>query len=198
MSIKPASFSRVSDPETEPVTLDEVKVHLRLDSDLDDDYLSSLIKAAREWAEDFTGRVFITQTWRAKYGSWPSDRVFVLPAPPVQSVESITYVDADDADIEVDSDLYNLELNQTPALVQMTQAAGAPTLSRNRVSSIVVELTCGYGDEAVTTPERVKSAMKLTIAHWYFNRVSVNVGNIVNKVPLSAEALLTQLRIRPT
>ena len=52
----------VTGPAIEPVTIVEVKSHLRLDIDDDNIVLSSLIKAARVWAENYTGRMFIQRT----------------------------------------------------------------------------------------------------------------------------------------
>jgi hypothetical protein len=60
------ALERVTDPDIEPVTLAEMKRHLRefdsvtsADSDITD-----LIVGAREWVEDYTGRALIDQTWR--------------------------------------------------------------------------------------------------------------------------------------
>lgn len=60
------TLERVSDPEIEPVTLAEMKLHLRAFSSVTDDdaQLSSLIKGAREWLEDYTGRAMVDQSWR--------------------------------------------------------------------------------------------------------------------------------------
>ena len=46
-----------------------------------------------------------------------------------------------------------------------------------------------YGT-ADDVPEAIKAAMKLMIGHWYLNRESVQVGNIVTAFPLAVEALL--------
>ena len=54
-------------PETEPVSLNEAKAFLRVDSDEDDNYITSLIKTAREWCEDYQHRAYITQTWELNF-----------------------------------------------------------------------------------------------------------------------------------
>lgn len=60
------TLERVLDPEIEPVTLAEMKLHLRGFSSVTDDnaQITGLIKGAREWVEDYTGRALIDQTWR--------------------------------------------------------------------------------------------------------------------------------------
>lgn len=59
-------LERVSNPEIEPVTLAEMKLHLRTfgTDTTEDDKITGLIVAAREWAEDYTGRALVDQTWR--------------------------------------------------------------------------------------------------------------------------------------
>ncbi len=67
-------LERVSGPAVEPITLAEAKQQCRVTdittgsppvaSHPDDDQISGLIVAAREWAEEFTGRALIEQSWR--------------------------------------------------------------------------------------------------------------------------------------
>lgn len=59
-------LERVTQPEIEPITLAETKRYLRMFDDVtaEDDDISVLITAAREWVEDYTGRALVDQTWR--------------------------------------------------------------------------------------------------------------------------------------
>lgn len=60
------TLERVTQPEIEPVTLAEMRRHLRSFDDVtdEDDDIEALMIGAREWAEDYTGRALIDQTWR--------------------------------------------------------------------------------------------------------------------------------------
>lgn len=49
-------------PTREPLTVIEVRDALRLDDDVDETLVMSFIIAAREWAENYTGRALITRT----------------------------------------------------------------------------------------------------------------------------------------
>ncbi len=83
-------------PTEEPITLDEAKLHLRVEIDDDDTLILGMIKAAREYAEVVTHRRLITQTWRYYLDSWPEDKDYIeMPFPPLQSISSITYTDCD-------------------------------------------------------------------------------------------------------
>ena len=57
-------LERLTQPEMEVVTLAEMKRHLRLFSSVTDEDadITALIVAAREWVEDYTGRVLVDQT----------------------------------------------------------------------------------------------------------------------------------------
>lgn len=54
----------ITPPLTLPVTLDQIKTHLKIETDADDAYLLELAVAAVEFVQAETGRCLITQTWR--------------------------------------------------------------------------------------------------------------------------------------
>lgn len=99
------ALTLVTDVTEEPVSLDEEKAHLRLDTDDDDAYLAGCISAARIWVEGQTHRAILPQTWDYTIDyDWPQyggyDRI-VLPLRPVKAIAatspevfSITYVDS--------------------------------------------------------------------------------------------------------
>jgi uncharacterized phiE125 gp8 family phage protein len=58
-------------PAVEPLSLDEAKLHVRQDSTADDDLITTLIQAAREYCEDFCHRAFVTQTWQLLLDHFP-------------------------------------------------------------------------------------------------------------------------------
>ena len=94
----------VTGPTTEPITLAEVKTHLRVTQDLDDSLLTASIKAARQEFEEYTERQILAATWRLYLPDFPGydsgyyrrrSNVLYLPNPPLVSVDSVKYLDAD-------------------------------------------------------------------------------------------------------
>jgi hypothetical protein len=74
------TIRRVTPPATEPVTLDEAKDHLRLETGLDDAYVTKLIKRARELLEKLCWRAFLLQTWELTLpGFRGGDRLEMAP-----------------------------------------------------------------------------------------------------------------------
>jgi len=70
----------ISPPAVEPVTLDEAKAHLKVDTTDDDALIATLISAARAKAEWHTGRAFVTQGWTLWLDRWPAADCQYLPA----------------------------------------------------------------------------------------------------------------------
>jgi hypothetical protein len=64
------SLVRVTEPAVNPVTLEEAKAHLRIDSDAEDDLISALITAATRWAEDYCDRTFCYTQWKMSVDSF--------------------------------------------------------------------------------------------------------------------------------
>ncbi len=65
-------------PALEPVSLADVKAHLRVDHDDDDALLTAAIVAARVHVESATRRVLIEQEWRIYLDRWPRKRILRL------------------------------------------------------------------------------------------------------------------------
>lgn len=59
-------------PTAEPVSVADAKLALRIDGSEFDALLPGLIAAARQVAEQETGRLFVQQTWRTEFADWPA------------------------------------------------------------------------------------------------------------------------------
>jgi uncharacterized phiE125 gp8 family phage protein len=187
------ALRRIVPPNVEPITVDEAKAHLRVEHAEDDDLIGSLIGAAREWAEGFTGRKLITQTWSVWLPAWPPAR-FRVPLSPVQSVMSIVYTPVGGTATTVSVDTYALAPDET---LWLARGSAWPSGEILLPEGVTITVKVGYGDAATSVPKRFTQAMLLMIGHWYGHRESVNIGNITSEIPLGAEMLLWQERIVP-
>src|SRR5579871_4837979 len=104
-------LQRIAPPTALAVTAAYVKMHTRIDTDVDDDYLEELlIPAAIGLAENYLRRSFITQTWTLTLDSFPGPSLMgvpqgvsyslpghaiILERPPIQSITSIEYIGLD-------------------------------------------------------------------------------------------------------
>src|SRR5262245_27210237 len=83
----------ITPPASEPISLTLAKSHLRVDHTDDDTLITAQIAGARFFAEKFTARAFITQTWELVIDQFPTNEI-KIPLPPLQTVNHIKYDDA--------------------------------------------------------------------------------------------------------
>lgn len=180
-----------TEPATEPVTLDKAKLHLKVDCDADDTYITTLIKVARKYAEQFQGRSYITQTLELRLDKFPC-RLIELPRPPSISVTSIKYVDSAGDTQTLDASKYTTDFNSYVARIVPAFNQIWPT-TRQVIDAVTIEYVAGYGD-ADAVPETIKQAILLLIGVWYENRVPISEAT-TSEIPFAVTALLTMEKV---
>jgi uncharacterized phiE125 gp8 family phage protein len=175
-------------PAIEPVTLDEAKAHLKVDTTDDDALIGTLICAARSKAEWNTGRAFITQGWTLAADCWPQDNVFELPFPPLQSVGSVTAYALDDTATVLDPSTWQADTVSAPARLALKTNA-SPPVNLRALNAIEIVFTAGYGDSESDVPALIREAILEIVADMYVNRGDTD------EIPLAAMALLAPYRI---
>ena len=159
-------------PAEEPLELEEVKHHLRIDETDDDTLIESLITVARLNAESITRRALITQTWKYYLQDWPDVEYIELPYPPLQSVSSVKYTDyAGTVTTLTENTDYVVDIKQEPGRVVLDYGKEWPTATLDVTSPIEIIYICGYG-----TPEDIdeplKIGMKIDVSDMYEHRES--------------------------
>lgn len=196
------SVRLITPPTVEPVDLDSLKRHLRVEHAEDDGLILTLGKAAREWAEMFTRRAFMTQTWERTLNQFCP--VIALPYPPLQSVSSVTYVDGDGVTQTIASSAYTVDTTGSDfAKVYPAFQEEWPTDLRAHPRGVAVRFVVGYGAVpetlaaplAASAPAVACQAIKLLTGDLYKNREESIVGNIVSKVPFAVRTLLSSIRV---
>jgi uncharacterized phiE125 gp8 family phage protein len=139
-----------SAPASEPVSLSDIKKHLRgVNSSADDDTLTTKIKAAREWVENHTSRALINQTWRMSIERFPNlywdDHLYIkIPRSPVIAISSIEYVATDGTTTTLSSSSYLLRKDSNRAFVSLAYGQSWP-VTRYQDFPIQINFTAGYG-----------------------------------------------------
>ncbi len=180
----------ITPPASEPISLDELKEHLRFDSDEEDTLLARLISTARGHVEAATKRVLITQTWRAFLDRWPVKRRVILPVAPVASIAEVRVLnDAGDASV-ISASSYMLEKARVPNMMILQSAILAPTAYAN---GIEIDMSCGYG-AANAVPAPLREAVLRLAGQWFEQRV--DTGRLTLNAPSSViEALMAPYRV---
>ncbi len=210
----------VTQPSVEPVTLDEAKLFCRIDGNTQNELVSGLITAAREYAEAFTKRAFITTTFRQSLDRFPGlftntmqfprnnpmfeaihAQKIKLYRPPLISVDHIEYKDA--SGVKQTLQPFNADNNPTgfmvdadnePASVYPAPGTSWPISYLIVPNNVKVIFSAGYGDSADAVPEGIKTAIKQLVAHWFEHRESVGEAKVV-EVPQAVDMLLTTHKI---
>ena len=158
----------------------------------EDDLIDSLIVAARQWAENFTRRAFITQSWTLTLDAFPSE--IILPRPLAITVTTLKYFDTNGVQQTWNAANYTVDITNTPGRVVRAFNVSWPDV-RNIPNTIEAIYTAGYGAAAANVPDSIKLAIKLLVAHWYEHRESVLVGVTASEVPQTVESILWPYRV---
>lgn len=169
-------YSLLTPPDFEPVGVDDVAAHLRVDTQEDLDMVRTLIPVAREHIENLTGRAAISSTWLVVSPSWAAlgmdwkTRVFPLFRVPLASVSSITYFPPDDpVGVEIDAGDYHVTTTTEPGSVRLL--IDPPELD-DRPDAIQIEFVAGH-DSPEQVPHGLRHAMRLMVADLYEERKDI-------------------------
>lgn len=189
----PMRLTLLTGPAVEPLDLDEVKTHLRLDGDDEDALLNSLITTSRLHIEAALGLALMTQTWRWQADCWPAGGVVELMTRPLQNVSEIRVSNADgSAEILAAADYIVADGGATARLAARNGWWPQPG---QRIGGIAIDFTAGFGDAANDVPAPIRHALKLLVAHWYEVRNPVHIGSFATRVPDTVSELLMPYRV---
>lgn len=157
-------------PVLEPIGIDEVKAHSRIDLDDDDLLIQDKILAVRTMIELVYGLAIMTQTWTMYLDFLPMDCVEIFKRP-VQSVTSIKYLDENGAAQTIDPALYWTDLNARPPRIVKSLNTSWPSV-QPRPSAVAVEFVAGYGAKREHVPAHLRTYLLIKTADFYENRES--------------------------
>ncbi len=173
----------ITKPATLPVTLPDVKTHLRVDHADDDNLITGYIDAAIDWLDGFDGylgRGIILQVWALPLFSTD---VIVSPAFPdarefvVQTQSNGTWSAVAGASV-------------TPQPDGTIRLSGLPS----DLTGVVLAMKTGWAD-AAAVPAAIKQAIMLLVGQWYELREAIGTG-IGGEPPYSVRALLAPYRVQ--
>jgi len=194
--VKYRSLVRATEPAVEPVTLAEAKAHLRVDVSDDDSLISAIIKAAREFCEEYLDRTLVHTQWTMRADRFPWE--FELPRPPMAQAGTttatvVTYTLETQQTATLSTAEYRVDRAATPGVIRTTYAGTWPghLFDENSVS---VTWWGGYGADGTSVPAGIRSAMLMIIGSLYEHRSAVLTGTISKEIEFGVKALLDTQR----
>ena len=136
----------ITAPTRTPVSLAEVKAHLRLETAFtaDDDYITALIDTAINHVEYFCNRKLLTQTWESVFENWEEVEERFITGGQLQGIIQITWLDEDGLESTLDTAEYIvIGIGTDEGKIEFIDGADLST-DLYQVNPIRVKYTCGY------------------------------------------------------
>lgn len=206
-------------PASEPITLDDAKRQLKIvlsDTSYDDE-LTPLITDARQWIERRYGLSIITQKREQRqdefysrlYPRRLSPMSYVgyrypirLLYPPVQTVESVKYIDTDgneqtlaaNTDYRVAGLMAPIEGAQDIIVARLYPVNSWPTF-RYIPEAITIEYTCGYGDDPENVPSVIKRGILMVLTHFFEYRSEEITGERLATFSMTVDRVMSSYEV---
>ncbi|WDI32156.1 head-tail connector protein [Hyphococcus flavus] len=181
------SLILLSPPASEPVTLAELKQHLRVTHTDEDALITGVLVAAVRAVEARGGLACMPQQWRLTLDAPPMETLH-LPIAPVASIDAITVTDGEGAPQPVDASVYEFASGSPGRL----RPAGPWPQPAPKIDGVRIDFTAGYAD-AGAVPEPLKQAVKILAGYFYETREAAHETRVYT-VPQSVDALLAPYR----
>jgi uncharacterized phiE125 gp8 family phage protein len=177
-------------PALEPLTLEETRLWLRLDSSDEDQLVLALIRAARSAVEQATRRALISQRWRLRLDRWPAERCVKLPLSPILTLDAVRIFDAAGTPSLASLSGFHIDQSRGARLV----CDAAPQAPGRIANGIEIDVTAGFGAAPSDVPEPLRMAMRLLVAHWYEHRGDALHEDRIAHLPPGVAAAVTPWR----
>lgn len=152
-------------PATEPLTIAEAKLYLRLDGSSEDTLITQFIRAARQAAERYTRRSLISQSWMLAFDDYAPSRI-TLPRGPVQSITSVKITSRIGVQTTISNNTYYLNAGKEQLVFDVTPLG----------HMIEIIYVTGFGTSA-DVPDGIKQGMLAHIADMYDKRTMDGMMN---------------------
>lgn len=179
------SLKRTVDPTELPISLDELKDHIRDTRTVEDPllmfYLRSVVDQL-DGAAGFLNRALLTQTWEWKIDDFPGWNAYALdygclrvPLPPLQSVSSIQYIDTNGDTQTLAASKYNVLDTGNPTRQGRIELAYGETWPsvRDQKDAVTITFVAGFGDRNAL-PDSIKHLIMVLVAGAACSRMPVS------------------------
>ena len=191
------AYKITTPPATEPLTLAEAKVYLRVDHATEDALITSLISAARQLVEQYTRQALIVQTVTETldlFPEWTPDNLdaIALSVNPVIDITSINYIDQNGASQALTSLDFELDVISHPARLTSSTSASFWPSTLLTANAVTIVYTAGYAN-AAAVPLGIVSGLYLVLGHLYANRDTK--GTTMPELPRAIQAILNPFKV---
>jgi uncharacterized phiE125 gp8 family phage protein len=163
------AWNLTAGPEDEPVSLDELKAHLRVTHNREDSLIAGYGIAARRAAEAYLSRGIMAQTWTLMCSEWVDD----IPLPhawPLSSVATVKYNEPLLGTLTtLSSTYYTVDTRSVPGRVRRAPGYSWPGLQTDNQFPIQIAYVIGATDVDAVDP-LIKQGILMHAAHMHLDR----------------------------
>lgn len=189
MKIYSSPHKVIAPPLLEPVSLAEVKDQLGINDTRSDGLLSRRIVQARQWAEGYTGRAFLTQTREIRWDYFVARH----ECPSALTVTSVKYIDTNGVEQTVSSSDYTLDTYAFIPFVRSAYDVSWP-YTRREPNAVRIQFTAGYGANAEAVPALIRDQIILLVGHWTNRQPELESGVTVSRIPYAIRDTLDDFK----
>lgn len=178
-------------PAALPLTLDEVKEHLRVETNEEDVLISSYIAAVTshlDGADGILQRCLVPQEWTVDYAG-NCGCALEIPLPPLIAVNSVSFVASDGTETPADPAAYTVIGAGGSMPAKIAPAGGSWGYS----GALRITYEAGYETEI---PQAILQYMRMVIADAHQNRQTI-FQSTVNRIDL-ADTFLNHFKVTVT
>ncbi len=182
----------ITPPLIEPASVSEVKEQLGIQATdtASDSLIARRIAEARQWAENYTGRAFITQTREARWDEFVDEHEL----PSALSLVNVKYIDTDGTLQTLTADQYEID---TYPFIPFVKAANDVTwpFTYSKRNVVRIQYTAGYGPLSTDVPPLIKEAIILLVGHWMNFQPNNENGAGISRIPYAVRDMLDIFKI---
>jgi uncharacterized phiE125 gp8 family phage protein len=176
---------RLTTAPTDPiVSLDQLKRHLAIEHDLDDERLELLLEAASAFVEREADQAFTSQGWTQTQACFT--KPLIVQKTPITSV-SVKYRDTNNVEQTLSGGSYYIIRSSVDC--RLLPVSGVWPETYGRPDAVTVLVTCG----ASPMPPEAKQACLMLAAHWNENR-EAEVQGSTTEIKIGFDRLIRSLR----
>lgn len=180
----------ITAPSDWPISIENVKAHLRQSSTWEDAYIQDRIKSAVVWAENYTGQYFAKREVKEYFKCLCDENT--LSEQIVSGTVKLYYM-LDGTYVEMSEEVYEVDTLEIPAKIYLREGQQWPT-----ADAVRYPYRAEYPVGSDTILPDVEQAILLKIGFLFENREDVRVSEAKNPAIRSAQVLLEHHRIWTT
>lgn len=177
-------LKRVSVEESD-LTVEEFKLHARIDSDYENPLLDRLLNAALGYVEDVTGRCIATAQYKMTFDSFPMGYCSIdIPRSPLKTIDLIRYRDGFDGTLKtLPADNYVVDNSSLVGRIAPIYLGFWP-LSLAVINAVEITFTAGHDDDDPEL-ETLEHLIYMLASGLYQFREPIAAGISVSDLPVA-------------